>query len=102
MTDTPIHAQTFPPVPTSERVKAFIGDLARPFAVMATSGAAAAAIVIIAQKTTSGDGAVFVAAVFAGVGAIYGAKSWETAVQAKQDAQVKIAQANASPAAPVQ
>lgn len=77
-----------------EGIQCFIGEIARPFAIISTSGAAAIAVVTIAQRVMDGSsGAVFIGAVFVGVGALYGAKAWETSVQAKQDASVKIAQA---------
>lgn len=92
MTDTPVTPHTFPPVPASERVKAFLGDLARPFAIIASSAAASWATVVIAYKVTSfGEAALFIAAVYAGVGALYGAKSWEVAKTGKQAAEVEIA-----------
>ena len=37
--------------------------------------------------------AIFIGAVFAGVGALYGAKSWEMAQSAKQAATVEVAKA---------
>lgn len=90
MTDTPIQ----PPVTRLDRIKAFIGDLARPFAIIVTSLSAAIATVLIALRVTSfGEGAIFIAAVFAGVGGLYGVKSWEVAKTGKQSAEVEIAKA---------
>jgi hypothetical protein len=81
-----------------DKVKAFIGDLARPFAIVSTSGAASVATVVIAVKVTSfGEGAIFIGAVFAGVGALYAAKSWELNTQARQAAGVEIARTAAAP-----
>jgi hypothetical protein len=95
VTDTPV---TFPPS-KADQVKAFVGDLARPFAVISTSAAAAAATVLIALRVTSyAEGAIFIGAVYAGVGALYAAKSWELNTQAKQAAGVEIAKAAAPPA----
>lgn len=99
MTDTPIHPREKPPVPASEMVKAFIGDLARPFAIIATSYAAAHATVVISGKVENGnDGAIFAGAYFLGVATLYGAKAVEAinATRARRD--VDIAQASASAA----
>lgn len=92
MTDTPTQAMTYPPPPRSEVIKAFIGDLARPFAIYVTSAAAAIATVLVAFRTENGtDASILLAAVFAGVGALYGAKSWEVAKTGKQAAEVEVA-----------
>jgi hypothetical protein len=69
-------------------VKSFIGDLARPFAIIVTSLAAAISTVwigvVVAQKVESFEGAaIYIGAVFAGVGALYGAKAWELTKVAK-------------------
>lgn len=94
MTDTPVQPRTFPPTPKIEVIKAFIGDLARPFAIYVTSGAAAVATIMVANRTENGtDAAILLGAVFAGVGAIYTAKSWEVAKTGKQAAEVEIAKA---------
>lgn len=94
MTDTPLQPASSPPVPRSEIVKAFIGDLARPFAIYVTSGAAAIATVMVAARTENGtDAAILLGAVFAGVGALYTAKAWEVAKTGKQAAEVEIARA---------
>jgi hypothetical protein len=91
MTDTPVNSREAPPVHASERVKAFIGDLARPFAIIATSYAAAHATVVIACKVENGnDGAIFAGAYFLGVASLYGAKAVETinAARARRDVDV--------------
>ena len=73
-TDTPVRS----PPDTAERVKAFIGDIARPFAIYVTSGSAAIATVMVAFRTDNGtDAALLIGAVYAGVGALYGFKAWE-------------------------
>lgn len=93
MTDTPV---TYP-VSRLERVKAFIGDLARPFAIIATSAAASIATVIVSTRTENGnDGAILIGAIFVGVAALYGAKSWEVAKTSKQAADVEIAKVEKS------
>lgn len=92
VTDTPVVPVKAPPVSRLDIAKAFIGDLARPFAIIATSYAAARAIIIVAGK--AGDlteGAIYITAVLAGVGAIYGLKSWENAKAGRQAADVAIA-----------
>jgi hypothetical protein len=90
MTDTPLQ----PPPTTLERVKVFIGDLARPFAIITTSGAASVATVIIAGKVENGnDGAIFIGGVFAGVSALFLGKAWEVVKGQKAGADVEIAKA---------
>lgn len=90
MTDTPIQ----PPATRLERIKSFIGDLARPFAIIATSFAASWATIVIAYRVENGnDGAIFIGGVFAGVGALYIGKVWELAKTGKQNAEVEIAKA---------
>jgi len=96
VTDTPVTPVEVPPVPTSERVKAFIGDLARPFAIIATSYAAAHATVVIASKVENGnDGAIFAGAYFLGVATLYGAKAIEAINTARARRDVDVAQVNA-------
>jgi len=96
MTDTPVTATQVPPVPTSERIKAFIGDLARPFAIIATSYAAAHATVVIANKVENGnDGAIFAGAYFLGVATLYGAKAIEAINTTRARRDVDVAQVNA-------
>jgi hypothetical protein len=90
VTDTPIQ----PPATRLEHVKSFIGDLARPFAIIATSFAASWATIVIAYRVENGnDGAIFIGGVFAGVGALYIGKAWEVAKTGKQTAEVEIAKA---------
>jgi hypothetical protein len=97
VTDTPATVVQSPPPPRLEQVKVFIGDLARPLAILMTSYAAMRATIIIAYKADDTSSAsIFIAAVFAGVGALYGVKSWENAKAGKQDAEVKIAQTTTS------
>jgi hypothetical protein len=70
--------------------KAFIGDLARPFAIYATSLSASIAAVIIAGKVENGnDGAIALGAIGGIVLGIYTAKAWE---------MVKTAMTNTPPA----
>jgi hypothetical protein len=96
MTDTPVTATQVPPVPVSERIKAFIGDLARPFAIIATSYAAAHATVVIASKVENGnDGAIFAGAYFLGVATLYGAKAIEAINTTRARRDVDVANVNA-------
>lgn len=91
MTDTPISA--YPPSKL-DIIKTFIGDLARPFAIYATSLAAGVGIVRVAWVVENGnDGAIYLGAVAVLVGGIYGFKSWENAKTGKQTAEVEIAKA---------
>lgn len=96
MTDTPMTSATTPPVPKSEMIKSFVGDLARPFAIYVTSASAAIAGVIVSLRTENGtDAAILMGAIFAGVGTLYVGKSWEVAKTNGQQAQVEIAKAQA-------
>lgn len=80
MSDTPIEK----PVTRSDMVKAFIGDLARPFAIYATSLSASVASIIVAMKVENGnDGAIALGAISALVVGIYIGKSWEVAKTAQ-------------------
>ena len=98
MTDTPIN----PPATGMERWKAFIGDLARPFAIISTSLAASWATVVIAYKvTTFGEAALFIAAVFTGVSALYAGKAWENARASRHAADVEIARTTSQQQPPV-
>lgn len=97
MTDTPVLPREKPPVPASEMVKAFIGDLARPFAIIATSYAAAHATVVISSKVENGnDGAIFAGAYFLGVATLYGAKAVEAINSARAKRDVDVAQVTAN------
>ena len=64
---------------TLDQFKSLVGDLARPFSIIATSLSASIAVVIVAIRINSeGMGiAAFVAAVYAGLAGLYGFKSWE-------------------------
>jgi hypothetical protein len=96
MTDTPVTQRDVPPVHVSERVKAFIGDLARPFAIIATSFSAAWATIVISSKVENGnDGAIFAGAYFLGVATLYGAKAVEAINTARTRRDVDVAAVNA-------
>lgn len=72
----------------------FLGDAARPFAIIWTSLCGGVAFIISALKTNDGnDGAILVGAIGLIVTGIYGFKAVETWKGAKSEADVKIAQA---------
>lgn len=77
-----------------EQFKALIGDLARPYAIVAGATSASIATVIVAWKVDGFEAAgIFIGAVWAGVGALYGAKAFEVAAVRKRDSEVEIAKA---------
>lgn len=97
MTDTPVNARDVPPVPKSEMVKAFIGDLARPFAIISTAFAASWATIVIAYKVENGnDGAIFAGAYFLGVGTLFLGKAVEAIKAGGHKRDVDVAQVNAT------
>jgi len=101
MTHTPVTPREVPPVHVSERVKAFIGDLARPFAIIATSFSAAWATIVISSKVENGnDGAIFAGAYFLGVATLYGAKAVEAINTARTRRDVDVAAVNAGNTTP--
>jgi len=98
MTDTPI--STNPPS-RLDTIKAFVGDLARPMAIIFTSAAASISTVLVAARTENGtDAAILMGAIYTGVAALYTAKSWEVAKTGKQAAEVEIAKTNAGTPTP--
>lgn len=73
---------------TLDQFKDLVGELARPFAIIATSLAASVATVIVACRVSDGnDGAAFMGAVGLMVGGIYVGKAWEVSRIAKAQAQ---------------
>ena len=80
-----------------QQAQYFIGELARPFSIIVNSLATAIGIVIISQKVNSFEGgAMFIAAAFGGVVALYTAKAWENAKKGKHESQVEIAKVNSN------
>jgi len=76
MIDTPDNA----PKSKLEAIKSLIGDLARPVSIIVTSLSASWATVVIAYKVDGFESAaLFIAAVYAGLGALYWGKAWEMA-----------------------
>ena len=96
-TDTPVNLREVPPITRLEATKAFIGDLARPFAIIVTSYAAAHATIVIAGKVENGnDGAIFAGAYFLGVGTLYLGKAVEAINAGRHKRDVEVAQVNAT------
>lgn len=91
MTDTP-PTTAFPPPSGLEQAKAFIGDLARPFAIYAMASSTAAAVIMRVDTGLLTAAGVILAT-------LYGAKAVESAVQANATARVAVAQAQAPAAA---
>lgn len=96
-TDTPVRQ----PPTRADVVKAFIGDLARPFSIIATSASAAIVPVVVAARAAPERldltaAALFVGAVYAGVGALYWGKAWEVAKTNGQAAEVEKVRAGGS------
>lgn len=90
MTDTPVIPREQPPVPRSEMVKAFIGDLARPFALYASGLGTAIATVIGAMKCQNGtEASLVIGAAGLILGGMYGVKEWGNTKQ-------KVAETNAA------
>ena len=79
-------------------LKSFIADLARPFAVISTSFAASWGIIVVSYRVEDGnDGALFIAAALAGVGAIYIGKAVEVFKSNRAAADVEVAKATNTP-----
>jgi hypothetical protein len=87
MTDTP-PVVSVPPPPLSERIKGFIGDLARPFAIYAVAFGTTWAIIGNATADKLGAAGLILAALF-------GAKSFEVSQQTKATASVDKAKVDA-------
>lgn len=86
--DTPVQ----PPADHLERWAAFIGNVARPFAIISTSFSAAWASIVVSYRVENGnDAAILMGAIFAGVGALYGFKAWERRKESEKAAEVEIA-----------
>lgn len=82
-----------------DQIKTFIADIARPFAIISTSAAASFATISISARVTGGEsGAIFLTAVYAGVGALYVGKAFENTRIAGHNAEVeKVRAQQASP-----
>jgi hypothetical protein len=91
-TDTPVRLDTFPRPSRMDQIKALIGDLARPFALIALGGSCA---VGLHNGSVTADK---LGLALAALGAMYGAKSWEASTAAKATATIEVAKAAATPA----
>lgn len=81
---------------TLDRWAWFIGEISRPLSICVGSFAASVASVIVSLRVENGnDGALVIAACFAGVSALYGFKAVEVARVARSDADVRIAESEA-------
>lgn len=80
-------------IPALPRIGSFIGLIARPYVLLSSATAASVATVQTAIYAPNFEGAAFIAAAWAGVAALYGAKAWEEQKKSAQSADVKIAQA---------
>jgi hypothetical protein len=77
MTDTPMTSRESPPLPRSEMVKGFIGDLARPFALYAMGSGTCVAAVIGAMKCQNGtEASLVIGAAGVVLAGCYGVKEW--------------------------
>jgi len=74
----------------SEKVKTFVADLSRPFAMYSVSGATAYAIATGSTAEKVGAAGLILAA-------LYGARTIENQQQSKDAAKVEIAKVNAAP-----
>lgn len=84
---------------TLDQIKHFIGDIARPFAIMSTSFAASWATIVIAGKVENGnDGAIFAGAYFLGVGTLFLGKAAEVITAGRNRRDVDVAQASTATA----
>lgn len=79
-------------------LKQAIADLARPFAIISTSGAAAWATVTISYRVDGFENAaLYMAAVYAGLAGLYGFKAWENQKATTATAEVEKVRATANP-----
>lgn len=79
----------------------FVGEIARPFAIMTTAYAAAHATIVIAGKVENGnDGAIFAGAYFLGVGTLFLGKAAEIISAGRHRRDVDVAQATGTAPGP--
>lgn len=75
------------------KIAYFIGEVARPLTILFTGISASVAGVLTAVKVEDGaDAALLMAAIYGGVGVLYGAKALESWKNHRADADVKIAE----------
>lgn len=99
-------SETLPNASPSEKVKAFIADLARPFILISAAASSSWGVVVIcnaaakaieAGKASPESGSILVGVVLTGVGAVFGFKAAEVANVSKHKAQVETAAIQAAP-----
>lgn len=79
-----------------DKIKVFVGDLARPFAIISSSFAASWATIVISYRVENGnDGAIFAGAYFLGVGTLYLGKAVEAINAGRHRRDVEVATVNA-------
>lgn len=82
---------------TLEQIENFVGQIARPFAIISTSFAASWATIVISDKIENGnDGAIFAGAYFLGVGTLFLGKAVEAINAGRHQRDVDVAQVNAT------
>lgn len=80
----------------SERLAWFIGETARPLAIVVSSACASVASIIVATKVENGnDGAILIAAIFAGAATFFGFKAVEVWKGKQAEVEAEIAKTNA-------
>lgn len=78
------------------KLSVFLGEIARPFAIIVTSIGACWASIVTSYRVEDGtDGALLIAAIFVGVTGLYGFKAVEMWKGRQSDATVEIAKAEA-------
>lgn len=86
-----------------DQFKGVVADLARPIAIISTSGASSWAIIDIAQRVSTAEGgAMFVGVVLSGLSALYVGKAFENTRIAGHQADVEKAKAASGPSTPAQ
>lgn len=85
---------------TLDQFKGLVGDLARPFSIIATSASAAVVPVIVVWRTSPERldlvaAAALVGALYAGVAGLYWGKAWENQKAVSASAEVEKAKASA-------
>lgn len=94
MTNTPVNPRDIPPVPKSGAVKAFIADLARPFAIYASGLGTAVATVIGTMKCQNDtEASLVIGAAGLILNGMYAVKEWGTTKQ-------RVAETNAAASTP--
>lgn len=81
------------PTVSLDRISWFMGETARPYSLFAAASSALVATILTAIYNPNAEGALFVAACWAGVGGLYHSKSWEEQKKTGQAASVEIAKA---------